>query len=107
MKLYVCYGTFGSPRPGGHPCKNAYDALRAAGHEPEVVRSYGAGVLPDFLNRTSGRREAKRLTGKTWVPVMVTDGGEAIYPSEAIVAWADGNPAAAQAAPSAAAEGPR
>jgi hypothetical protein len=95
MKLYVCYGTFGSPRPGGHPCKNAYDALLAAGHEPEVIRSYGAGVLPDFLNVTSGRREAKRLTGKTWVPVMVTDDGEVVHPSQAIIAWAGSNPAAA------------
>ena len=28
MKLYVCWGTFSSPRPGGHPCKNAADALK-------------------------------------------------------------------------------
>ena len=28
MKLYVCWGTFPTPRPGGHPCANAYNALR-------------------------------------------------------------------------------
>jgi hypothetical protein len=106
MKLYVCYGTFPSPRPGGHPCKNAYEALKEAGYEPELVRSYGAGVLPDFLNRTSGRQKAKELSGKTWVPVLELDDGDAVYPSQKIVEWAKANPAgAAQAtrpAPSAA-----
>jgi hypothetical protein len=100
MKLYVCYGTFSSPRPGGHPCKNAYEALKEAGHEPELVRSYGAGVLPDFLNRTSGRQKAKELSGKTWVPVLELDDGEAVYPSQKIVEWAKANPAgAARATP--------
>lgn len=94
MKLYVCYGTFPSPRPGGHPCKNAYDALRKAGHAPELVRTYGLGPLPAF---TSGRREVKRLTGQSWVPVLVTDDGEAIHESKAIVAWAEANPARAVA----------
>jgi len=41
MKLYVCWGTFQIPRPGGHPCGNAHKALVAAGHDPEVVRTYG------------------------------------------------------------------
>ncbi len=31
MKLYVCWGTFATPRPGGHPCRNAYVALKQAG----------------------------------------------------------------------------
>jgi hypothetical protein len=93
MKLYVCYGTFKTPRPGGHPCANAYEALRAAGHEPEVVRSYGWGALPDALNRTKGRNEVKRLTGDNWVPALVTDDGEAIGGSKEIVAWAEAHPA--------------
>jgi hypothetical protein len=96
MKLYVCYGTFtAAPRPGGHPCGNAYKALKDAGHDPEVVKSYGAGVLPDFMNVTSGRREVKKLTGKTWVPVLVTDSGEVISDSKNIIAWAKEHPAAA------------
>ena len=95
MKLYVCYGTFPSPRPGGHPCKNAYEALKEAGHEPELVKSYGLGLLPDGLNRTGGRQRAKDLTGKTWVPVLELDDGEAIYPSQKIVQWAKENPASA------------
>ena len=30
MKLYICYGRFSSPRPGGHPCRNAADAVEEA-----------------------------------------------------------------------------
>lgn len=94
MKLYVCWGTFPTPRPGGHPCANAYDALREAGHEPEVIKSYGLGPLPDVLNRTSGRKEVKRLTGQSWVPVLVTDGDEVVFDSKQIAAWAAAHPAA-------------
>ena len=93
MKLYICWGTFGSPRPGGHPCKNAHDVLKEAGYEPEVVKSYGLGMLPDFMNQTSGRKEVKRLTGKTWVPALVTDDDEVIQGSDKIAAWAKENPA--------------
>jgi hypothetical protein len=91
MKLYVCWGTFPAPwRPGGHPCRNAYNALREAGHDPEVVKSYGLGPLPDM---TSGRKEVHRLTGQSWVPVLVLDDGEVIQDSKNIVAWAKQHPA--------------
>lgn len=100
MKLYVCYGTFPTPRPGGHPCKNAYDALREAGYEPEVVRTYGLGPLPAI---TPGRRKVKELTGQTWVPVLVTDDGEAIADSKRIVVWAKAHPAGGTGGASAAA----
>lgn len=93
MKLYICWGTFSSPRPGGHPCKNAHDALKGAGHDPEVVKSYGLGVLPDFMNQTAGRKEVKQLTGNTWVPVLVTDDDQVIQGSKEIAAWAKANPA--------------
>jgi hypothetical protein len=93
MKLYVCWGLFPSPRPGGHPCKNAHDALKEAGHDPKVVKSYGLGILPDVLNRTSGRREVKKLTGNSWVPVLVTDDDEIVQGSDKIAAWARANPA--------------
>jgi hypothetical protein len=100
MKLYVCYGTFTtSPRPGGHPCGNAYEALREAGHDPEVIKSYGLAVLPDFLNRTRGRQEVKQLTGQLTVPVLVTDSGEVVRESKDIVAWAKAHPAGAKGAP--------
>ena len=60
MKLYVCWGTFPvPPRPGGHPCANAYHALRDAGHSPEVVRSYGFAPLPGLFNQTRGRRKVQ------------------------------------------------
>lgn len=103
MKLYVCWGTFKpAPRPGGHPCGRAYHALRDAGHEPDVVKAYGLALLPDALNQTEGRREAKRLTGSNTVPVLVTDDGEVVSESKRIVAWAKENPAhAGAAAPSA------
>ena len=91
MKLYVCWGTFSSPRPGGHPCGNAYHALRDAGHDPEVVKSYGLGLLPSALNRTRGRREVKELTGNQWVPTLVLDDGTVIDGSKAIVGWAAAN----------------
>ncbi len=97
MKLYVCYGTFGSPRPGGHPCGNAYKALKNAGHDPEVVKAYGWGALPDALN-TGRRKEVKKMTGNTWVPVLVTDDDSVISGSKEIVAWAQEHPAGAAAA---------
>jgi hypothetical protein len=97
MKLYVCWGTFSTPRPGGHPCRNAHEALREAGHDPEVIKSYGLAILPGPFNATEGRREAKRLTGRYTVPVLVTDSGEVVADSKNIVAWAQKNPASAAA----------
>ena len=91
MKLYVCWGTFPTPRPGGHPCANAYHALEHAGYEPELIKSYGLGMLPAVLNRTSGRREVKELTGNQWVPTLVLDDGSVIDGSEQIAAWAAAN----------------
>lgn len=99
MKLYVCYGTWKpAPRPGGHPCGNAYHALKDAGHDPEIKRAYGLGILPDALNVTPGRQEVKRLTGDMWVPVLVLDGGEVIQGSRRIMQWAEANPAPAAGA---------
>lgn len=98
MKLYICWGTFSTPRPGGHPCASAYNAVREAGYDPEVIKSYGLGPLPEFFNRTTGRQDVKRLTGKFTVPVLITDDGEVIQESEAIVAWARANPLAEPAA---------
>jgi hypothetical protein len=96
VKLYVCYGTFGG---SGHACGRAHDALRKAGWEPEVVKSYGSGALPDFLNWTTGRREVRKLTGQGSVPVLVTDDGEVIHDSRRIVDWAERNPAGASDRP--------
>jgi hypothetical protein len=106
MKLYVCYGTWKpAPRPGGHPCGNAYHALRDAGYDPEVIRSYGLGGLPSFFppNQTSGRREVKRLTGDHWVPALITDDGVVISGSRPIMEWAAEHPAPDHASADAAA----
>jgi Glutathione S-transferase, N-terminal domain len=92
MKLYVCWGTFQAPRPGGHPCANAHSALKEAGWDPEVRRTYGWGLLGDALNPT--RRPVRELTGQNWVPVLVTDEDEVIQGSRKIVEWAKANPAA-------------
>jgi hypothetical protein len=99
VKLYVCYGTFTrTPRAGGHPCGNAHEALREAGHDPEVIRSYGLGMLPSMFNHTRGRREVKELTGSYSVPVLVTDDGEVVQDSRKIVDWAKAHPATGDAA---------
>lgn len=98
VKLYVCWGTFPVPwprrsaswRPGAHPCKKAFDALSAAGHSPGVVKTYGFASLPDL---TRGRKEVKRLTGESFVPVLILDDAQVITDSQNIVAWARANPA--------------
>ena len=91
MKLYVCWGTFkAAPRPGGHPCGNAYHALKDAGWDPEVERVYGWGILGDTLNPTRGK--IRELTGQSSVPVLVTDDGEVISGSDKIIAGARDNP---------------
>jgi len=95
MKLYVCWGTFQTPRPPhGHPCHNAYKALREAGHDPEVVRVHGLGIGP-LKWMTDGRREVEALTGQAAVPVLVTDEGQAVFDSGRIVEWAKAHPAGA------------
>ncbi len=85
MKLYVCYGTFDLRREGGHPCRNAYQALITAGHQPQVVKTYGC--VGDSL--FPGRREVKRLTGNHEVPTLVLDDGTVIDGSQQIIAWAN------------------
>jgi Glutathione S-transferase, N-terminal domain len=96
VKLYVCWGTFPVPwRPGGHPCRNAHEALTEAGWEPEVERVYGLGPLPDALTPT--RRKVRELTGQNWVPVLVTDDEEVVQGSKEIVAWAQANRASGAA----------
>jgi glutathione S-transferase len=93
MKLYVCWGTFPTPRPPhGHPCRNAYLALKDAGYEPEVIKVQGLGIGPIKLN-TPGREEVERISGTKVVPVLVTDDGEVINESQRIVAWAQDHPA--------------
>jgi glutaredoxin len=94
VRLYVCWGTFQTVRPGGHPCHNAYEALRMAGYEPEVVKVRGLGIGPRLLNwMTQGRKEVEELTGQRAVPVLVTDGDEVITDSHRIADWAERNPA--------------
>ncbi len=96
MKLYVCWGTFWTPRPGGHPCHTAHQALLEAGYDPEVIRVHGLGIGPKAVRVTTpGRREVEELTGSPTVPVLVTDSGEVVSESRRIRDWAKRNPAPA------------
>lgn len=96
MKLYVCYGTFASAGVRKHPCGTAHQALVDAGYEPEVVRTYGFGPLPAFMQPL--RKPVRELTGQQWVPALELDDGTGIAGSEEIVAWAEAHPAATAAA---------
>jgi hypothetical protein len=89
MKLYVCYGTFKSRKPGGHACRNAHEALVEAGYQPAVVKTYGCVLNPAF----KGRREVRELTGNYQVPTLVLDDGTLIDGSGNILAWAKANQA--------------
>jgi hypothetical protein len=91
MRLYVCWGTWTSP---AHPCGDALEALRDAGHEPEVKRAFGWRLLPDFpFNQTPGRRHVKGLTGSSEVPLLELDDGAVIKGSRRIADWARAHPA--------------
>jgi hypothetical protein len=59
--------------------------MREAGHDAKVVRTYGFAFLPDI---TRGRRRVKKLTGESFVPVLVLDDGNVIAGSDEIVGWA-------------------
>lgn len=87
LKLYVCYGTLGDSR---HPCGKAHKALQAAGHDPDLVRTYGCYGTDRFFK---GRRAIKELTGNYKVPTLVLDDETVIDESEKIVDWAAFNPA--------------
>ena len=78
------------PRPGGHPCRNAHEALTKAGWQPQVTKVYGLGMLGSALNPT--RAKVRDLTGQNMVPVLVTDDGEVVKDSKNIVAWAKAPP---------------
>jgi hypothetical protein len=98
VRLYVCWGTFPVPWPRRgapwgskhHPCKKAHDALKDAGYSPSVKRVYGFRELPDL---TAGRKEVRRLTGESLVPVLVLADGRVIKDSDNIARWARENPA--------------
>ena len=88
VRLWVCYGTIGPTKH--HACARAHRALVAAGHKPDVVRSYGCYGTDRLFK---GRREVKRMTGNFKVPTLVLDDGTVIDESSNIVAWAAANPA--------------
>lgn len=87
MKLYVCWGDWKRQIFGHrHPCGDAHQALLDAGHDPEVVKAYGFGPLPMFMQPR--RKKVLELSGQTWVPILELDDGEVITGSKEIIAWA-------------------
>ncbi len=97
MKLYVCWGVWTGATPWPfrraetHPCGAAHEALKDAGHDPEVVRCLGWEALPTVFNLTPGRRKVRKLTGEATVPVLVTDDREVVAGSGEIADWAARN----------------
>lgn len=90
MRLYTC-GQTNHGASLGHPCGRAARALRDAGHEFELEVVEGYRLLP-WTRR--GKREAIReLSGQENVPVLVSDDGEVVSGSGAIVRWAKDHPA--------------
>lgn len=92
MKLYVCWGTFDVPVKG-HVCHEAHRALKAAGHDPEVVHAHSFGGLPGVL-QTPTRKKVQAATGRYWVPALELDDGTWVGGTKKIVAWAAAHPAA-------------
>jgi hypothetical protein len=95
MKVYVCWTSAKNMAGHEHPCGVAVDAVREAGHDPEIVKAYGWVKLPGIFNNTAGRRRAEQLTGSNQVPVLELDDGTAVAGSQEIVAWAKSHPAGA------------
>jgi hypothetical protein len=93
IKLYVCYTrrNVHIPLVHQHSCAKAYEALRFAGHDPEVVHAYSFGGVPGAL-QTPQRKRVREHTGSYWVPALETDSGEWISGSETIVDWAERHP---------------
>ena len=92
MKIYVCWTTRAMMHE--HPCATAYDAVKDAGYDPEVVHARGWAKLPDFLNNSRGRREVREMSGgNDEVPAMVLDDGTFVQGTKKIVDWARANPA--------------
>jgi glutathione S-transferase len=48
---------------------------------------------------TTAREEVRRLTGESFVPVLVLDDGQVVADSSEIIAWAEANPADAAPSP--------
>jgi len=107
VDLYVCYGTWTvGAQVHRHPCGEAHKALRAAGHRPDVIRTYGLGLAPGAVNElTPGRRKVRQLTGNYWVPVLVLDDGTVIQGSDNIIDWARDTPPGSEPATAAARAG--
>ena len=93
MKLYVCWGHVpgalanGRLRAGTRPAR----CERPATTRTSCSRT-GCAVVRRGGQPLLGRDAARRLTGKSTVPVLEFDDGTAIWDSKRIVEWAWANP---------------
>ena len=63
--------------------------LKAAGHELEVIRTFGCYGTDRLF---TGRRDVKKLTGTYKVPTLVLDDGTIVDGSATITEWAQAHP---------------
>ncbi len=85
--LYICWGLHRTPRPG-HPCRDAYEALEAAGVTPEMVRCDDGGYSPPGSTAPADAAKPAGSPEGTGVPVLVTQDRQVIAGSNAIKACA-------------------
>jgi glutaredoxin len=72
-----------------HPCRDAREALKDAGHVFEIHQVEGGIAKPwTWPSRTQDRAEIKRLSGQRGVPILVLDNGEVITGGSRIIEWA-------------------
>ncbi|HEY5142959.1 MAG TPA: glutathione S-transferase N-terminal domain-containing protein [Solirubrobacteraceae bacterium] len=90
MTLYTCEQTDHAASLG-HPCGRAARALREAGWEFEIETVKGYRLMP--WTRRGNRDEIREISGQDNVPVLVTDAGDVVSGSGAIMRWASANPA--------------
>lgn len=90
MKLYTCGKTVKGASLG-HPCARAARALESAGHTFEIEVVGGYRLLP--WTRKGKRERIRELSGQEDVPVLVTETGEVVSGTKAIVGWAGAHPA--------------
>jgi hypothetical protein len=86
--LYVC----ASSSSFRHPCHDATEALKGAGHTFETRRVKGGIAKPwTWPTRARDRAEVKQLSGQRGVPILVLDSGAVITGESKISEWARTN----------------
>ena len=93
MKLYVCYGTFRSPRPGRASVRQRLPGAASRRLRPGGRQDLRLGLLPDALNTgpaQGGQEDDRQLMG---LRCSRPTTAEVISGSKEIAAWAQEHPA--------------